>query len=76
MTRADGTRPVAFVDENGIAAQIIGYGVERKIRNRTYQAVEALRTGFTYPAVDIEQEVQTILNEKAAKKAAFESKKS
>ena len=50
-------------------------GVERKIYNRTEQAVEALRTGFTYPAVDIEKEIQAIYDEKAAKKAAFEEKR-
>lgn len=50
-------------------------GVERRFRSRTDQAIEALRTGFYFPAVDIEQEVQTSLNEKAAKKAAFVGKK-
>ena len=43
---------------------------ERKIHSRTEQAVEALRTGFTYPPVDIEKEIQTIYAEKAARKAS------
>ena len=46
-------------------------GSARKIRDRTEQAVEALRTGLNYPPVDIEQEIQLIYEEKAAKKAAF-----
>ena len=50
-------------------------GVERKIHNRTDQAVEALRTGLNWPPVDIEAEVQAILAENAAKKAAFEEKR-
>ena len=49
-------------------------GAQRKIHDRTEQAVEALRTGFTYPPVDIEKEIQGIYDEKAAKKAAFEKK--
>ena len=49
-------------------------GVERRIHNRTDQAVEALRTGFTYPPVDIEKEIQAIYDEKAAKKAAFNAR--
>ena len=49
-------------------------GVEKKIHNRTEHAVEALRTGFTYPPVDIEHEIQMIYDEKAAKKAAFEDR--
>ena len=49
-------------------------GVERKIHNRTEQAVEALRTGLTYPPVDIEHEIQMIYDEKAAKKAAFDER--
>ena len=50
-------------------------GVERKIHNRTEQAVEALRTGFTWPPVDINKEIETIYAEKAAKKAAFEERR-
>ena len=50
-------------------------GVERKIHNRTDQAVEALRTGLNWPPVDIEAEVQAILAENAAKKAAFGEKR-
>ena len=50
-------------------------GAERKIHNRTEQSVEALRTGFTYPPVDIEKEIQAIYDEKAAKKAAFEKRR-
>ena len=50
-------------------------GKERKIRDRTEQSVEALRTGFTWPPVDIEAEIRTIYEEKAAKKAAFEKKR-
>ncbi len=50
-------------------------GKERRINDRTEQCVQALRTGFTLPAVDIEKEAQNIYDEKAAKKAAFEEKK-
>lgn len=50
-------------------------GKERKIHNRTEQTAEALRTGFTYPAVDIEREIEALYEEKAAKKAAFEARK-
>ncbi len=46
-------------------------GKETKIRSRTEQAVEALRTGLNVPPVDIEHEVQMIYAEKAAKQAAF-----
>lgn len=51
-------------------------GVERKIFNRTEQAVEALRSGLNWPSLDIEQEIQTLYEEKAAKKAAFNKRKS
>ena len=50
-------------------------GAERKIRDRTEQSVQALRTGFTWPPVDIEAEIQAICEEKAAKKAAFEERR-
>ena len=50
-------------------------GAARKIHNRTDQAVEALRTGYNHPPVDIEAEIQAIYEEKAAKKAAFEGKR-
>ena len=50
-------------------------GIERKIRNRTDQAAEALRTGLNNPPVDIEKEVAALYAEKAAMKAAFEGKR-
>ena len=49
-------------------------GVERKIHNRTEQAVAALRTGFAWPPVDIEREIQAIYDEKAAMKSALAEK--
>lgn len=50
-------------------------GKERKIRNRTEQMVEALRTGLNYPEKDIEAEVDAIYARKAAMKAAMEAKR-
>ena len=46
-------------------------GVEYKIRNRTEQMVQALKSGLNYPPVDAEKEIQTIYDEKAA----FDSRK-
>ena len=46
-------------------------GVERRIRDRTEQAAEALRTGLDNPPVDIGSEVAKLYAEKVAKKAAF-----
>ena len=45
-------------------------GVERRIHSRTEQAVEALRTGLTWPEVDIEKEVGLIYEEREAKRSA------
>lgn len=39
-------------------------GKEYKIRNRTDQMVQALRSGLHYPAVDIKSEVQKVLDRK------------
>ena len=39
-------------------------GKEYKIRNRTDQMIQALRSGLHYPAVDIEAEVQKVLDRK------------
>ena len=50
-------------------------GEERKIRSRTEQMVEALRSGLDYPPVDIEKEISDIYEQKAAKKATFEAKR-
>ena len=49
-------------------------GEEQKIHDRTRQTVEALRTGLTWPPVDIGKEIETIYEEKAAKKAAFQER--
>ncbi len=45
-------------------------GKEYKIRNRTEQMVQALKSGLHYPPVDIEAEVNAILERKAAMKEA------
>lgn len=50
-------------------------GKERKIRNRTEQMVEALRTGLNYPEKDIEAEVDAIYSRKAAMKEAMAAKR-
>lgn len=50
-------------------------GKEYKIRNRTEQMVQALRSGLNYPAKDIEAEVASIYDRKAAMKAAMEGKR-
>ena len=49
-------------------------GKEYKIRNRTEQMVQALKSGLNYPAVDTEKEIETILAQKAERKKAFEQK--
>ena len=46
-----------------------------KIRNRTEQMVQALRSGLNYPEKDIEAEVAAIYARKAAMKAAMEAKR-
>lgn len=51
-------------------------GKEYKIRNRTDQMVQALKSGLHYPPVDIDEEVATIYARKAAMKDAFEAKRS
>lgn len=48
-------------------------GVERKIRNRTDQMIEALKTGLHYPPVDIDAEIQKI-NERKEKMKAMRKK--
>lgn len=50
-------------------------GKEYKIRNRTNQMVQALKSGLHYPPVDIEAEVNAILDRKANMKAAMEAKR-
>lgn len=50
-------------------------GKEYKIRNRTDQMVQALRSGLHYPPVDIEAEVNAILDRKAAMKEAMEARR-
>lgn len=50
-------------------------GKEYKIRNRTDQMVQALKSGLHYPPVDIDAEVAAIYQRKAAMKEAFEAKR-
>lgn len=50
-------------------------GKEYKIRNRTEQMVQALKSGLHYPPVDIEKEVEEIYERKAAMKEAMEAKR-
>lgn len=50
-------------------------GKEYKIRNRTEQMVQALKSGLNHHAKDIEAEVATIYDRKAAMKAAMEAKR-
>jgi len=50
-------------------------GKEYKIRNRTEQMGQALKSGLHYPPVDIEAEVNAILERKAAMKQAMEAKR-
>ena len=50
-------------------------GKEYKIRNRTEQMVQALKSGLHYPPVDIDAEVNAILQRKAAMKEAMEAKR-
>ena len=49
-------------------------GKEYKIRNRTEQMVQALRSGLNHPPKDIETEVAAIYARKAAMKAAMEAR--
>ena len=51
-------------------------GKEYKIRNRTDQMVQALRSGLHYPPKDIEAEIEAIYARKAAMKEIMENKKS
>ncbi len=44
-------------------------GVEYKIRDRTRQMIEALKSGLHYPDVDIEAEITKIVERKASMKA-------
>lgn len=50
-------------------------GIEYKIRNRTEQMIQALRTGLNYPEKDIEAEVNAIIERKTKMKAAMEAKR-
>ena len=50
-------------------------GKEYRIRSRTDQTVQALKSGLNYPAVDADSEIEKILAEKAQMKAAFEARK-
>lgn len=50
-------------------------GREYKIRNRTKQMVQALKSGLHYLSVDIDAEVEAIYARKAAIKDAMESKR-
>ncbi len=50
-------------------------GKEYKIRNRTDQMVQALRSGLHYPPVDIEKEVEAIYARKNAMKEAMAAKR-
>lgn len=50
-------------------------GTEYKIRNRTEQMVQALKSGLNYPPKDIDAEIAAIYDRKAAMKAAIESKR-
>lgn len=49
-------------------------GKEYKIRNRTEQMVQALKSGLHYPPVDIDAEIQNIYDMKAKMKEAMQSK--
>lgn len=50
-------------------------GKEYKIRNRTEQMVQALKSGLHYPPVDIEKEVEAIYARKNAMKEAMAAKR-
>ncbi|MBQ8525813.1 MAG: DUF5131 family protein [Clostridia bacterium] len=50
-------------------------GKEYKIRNRTNQMVQALKSGLHYPPVDIDAEVTAILERKKAMKEAMEARR-
>jgi len=50
-------------------------GKEYKIRSRTEQMVQALKSGLNHPAKDIDAEVAAIYDRKAAMKAAMEAKR-
>ena len=50
-------------------------GNEYKIRSRTEQMIQDLKSGLHYPPVDIDAEVKAIADRKAAMKAAMERKK-
>lgn len=50
-------------------------GKEYKIRNRTEQMVQALKSGLNHLAKDIEAEVAAIYDRKAAMKAAMEARR-
>ena len=48
---------------------------EYKIRSRTEQMVQALKSGLHYPPVDTDAEIKAVLERKASMKAAMESKR-
>ena len=50
-------------------------GKEYKIRSRTEQMVQALKSGLHYPPVDTDAEIKAVLERKASMKAAMESKR-
>lgn len=50
-------------------------GKEYKIRNRTDQMVQALKSGLHYPPVDIDAEVNAVLERKAKMKEAMEARR-
>lgn len=49
-------------------------GKEYKIRNRTEQMIQALKSGLNHPPKDIEAEVAAIYARKAAMKEAMEAR--
>ena len=50
-------------------------GREYKIRDRTEQMVQALKSGLNHPAVDTDREVEAIYRARAEKRQAFEARK-
>ncbi len=50
-------------------------GKEYKVRSRTEQMVQALKSGLHYPPVDVEAEVEAIYARKAAMKEAMEGRR-
>ena len=50
-------------------------GKEYKLRDRTEQMVQALKSGLNHPAVDTDREVEAIYRARAEKRQAFEARK-